>query len=250
MSDIPSDSGSSSTALDEEAKESSSKSLDEADEEKGIVSDTTVQQDASPTSDPTEEVDEDTLFVEVPAPGFQFASASLLVGQMTSRLVPNVCSICLCNYYPGNKIVWSSNEACEHVFHESCILQWIMKQREGPLCPCCRRDFVLDPYDMDDEEIDPEAVAVSIPSVMAAVPEGLEGDVEDESVPSSSAEAEESEEQRANATDSAVLDYVTLAQEAALAFHMEEGRLTNSAREAEDAEAAIRPSENPEGERE
>jgi hypothetical protein len=22
-----------------------------------------------------------------------------------------------------------------------------MKQREGPLCPCCRRDFVIDPFD-------------------------------------------------------------------------------------------------------
>jgi len=28
-----------------------------------------------------------------------------------------------------------------------------MKQREGPLCPCCRRDFVIDPYDVDDEDV-------------------------------------------------------------------------------------------------
>ena len=27
-----------------------------------------------------------------------------------------------------------------------------MKQREGPLCPCCRRDFVVDPLDLLEEE--------------------------------------------------------------------------------------------------
>lgn len=32
-----------------------------------------------------------------------------------------------------------------------------MKQREGPLCPCCRRDFVIDPFD------DMEAVLEAIP---------------------------------------------------------------------------------------
>lgn len=98
-------------------------------------------------------MDEDQLFVEVPSPGFQLVSTSVIVGRFTNRLVPNVCSICLSNYAVGNTIVWSSNEACDHVFHEGCILQWLMKQRDGPLCPCCRRDFVLDPYDMED--IDP-----------------------------------------------------------------------------------------------
>lgn len=27
-----------------------------------------------------------------------------------------------------------------------------MKQREGPLCPCCRRDFIVDPLDLLEEE--------------------------------------------------------------------------------------------------
>ena len=27
-----------------------------------------------------------------------------------------------------------------------------MKQRGGPLCPCCRRDFVIDPLDDDTDE--------------------------------------------------------------------------------------------------
>jgi hypothetical protein len=31
--------------------------------------------------------------------------------------------------------------------------QWLTKQQrsvnaEGPVCPCCRRDFVIDPYDL------------------------------------------------------------------------------------------------------
>jgi hypothetical protein len=27
-----------------------------------------------------------------------------------------------------------------------------MKHRGGPLCPCCRRDFIIDPFDLDDVE--------------------------------------------------------------------------------------------------
>lgn len=70
------------------------------------------------------------------------------------RKVENECSICLCEYNVGSDIVWSSNPKCEHVFHTSCIEQWLMKQREGPLCPCCRRDFVIDPFDLGPGEID------------------------------------------------------------------------------------------------
>jgi len=69
------------------------------------------------------------------------------------RRVPNECSICLCEYEIGSDIVWSSNPQCEHVFHTKCIEQWLMKQREGPLCPCCRRDFVIDPFDCGSGDI-------------------------------------------------------------------------------------------------
>ena len=54
----------------------------------------------------------------------------------------------------GSDIVWSSNESCDHHFHANCIEKWLMKQREGPLCPCCRRDFIVDPFDLLEEEGD------------------------------------------------------------------------------------------------
>lgn len=95
-----------------------------------------------------DEIDFDNTFIEIPEPGFCTNEEK----KKRIRLVPNVCSICLCNYEVGNDIVWSSNEFCEHVFHKMCIEQWLMKQREGPLCPCCRRDFVIDPFDLEDEE--------------------------------------------------------------------------------------------------
>lgn len=92
-------------------------------------------------------MDFDNLFVEIPVAGLPMTSES-----KEMRLVPNLCTICLCNYDIGTDIVWSSNPSCDHAFHEECIEQWLMNQREGPLCPCCRRDFILDPFDLEDEE--------------------------------------------------------------------------------------------------
>lgn len=72
------------------------------------------------------------------------------------RKVPIECSICLCEYTVGSDIVSSSNPQCDHVFHTKCIEQWLMNQRDGPLCPCCRRDFVIDPFDLSGEMDDLE----------------------------------------------------------------------------------------------
>mmetsp|Transcript_707 Transcript_707/g.1569 ORF Transcript_707/g.1569 Transcript_707/m.1569 type:complete len:422 (-) Transcript_707:508-1773(-) len=68
-------------------------------------------------------------------------------GNSEMRTVRNECPICLCPYKVGSDIVWSSNPHCDHVYHKICIEEWSMKQQDGPLCPCCRRDFVIDPFD-------------------------------------------------------------------------------------------------------
>lgn len=57
------------------------------------------------------------------------------------RTVTSSCAICLSCYQSGERIVWSSNEACAHIFHHDCMITWINKRRSID-CPCCRQPFV------------------------------------------------------------------------------------------------------------
>lgn len=82
--------------------------------------------------------------VRLPIPGM-FPSVPLQL-----RDVPNDCAICISHFRVGDAVVWSSNPQCEHCFHANCIETWLMKRPGGPLCPCCRREFVIDPLDEDD----------------------------------------------------------------------------------------------------
>ncbi len=125
----------------------------EAPEEKSQV-EIAVGSDANNRSEVDDPYGEDDSFVvRIPNPGLFPLEASpddeVLEAQQT-RLVTGTCTICLSRYEAGSDIVWSSNSACEHAFHAECIEKWLLRQREGPLCPCCRRDFVLDPYDVQD----------------------------------------------------------------------------------------------------
>lgn len=77
----------------------------------------------------------------------------------------NECSICCEEYQPKDKICWSSNAKCVHIFHEECIVHWLLslgwiRWKEQKVhdrllvgddkellmydleCPLCRLDFV------------------------------------------------------------------------------------------------------------
>ena len=60
----------------------------------------------------------------------------------TGGLVPNCCAVCLGDYEVGDSLIWSSNNSCNHAFHQECIVEWLLKQnnRQTP-CPLCRNEF-------------------------------------------------------------------------------------------------------------
>ena len=78
------------------------------------------------------------------------------------RAVPIFCAVCLVKYEISDRVCWSSNSKCSHMFHKDCILQWLAtlgrthsraklvsatpskkKLLDFDLtCPCCRQDFI------------------------------------------------------------------------------------------------------------
>jgi len=76
--------------------------------------------------------EDESLMVEIPKPGLltwnngdddeEEAAATTTLRQRQqqaeTRLAPGHCTICLTNYKVGSEVVWSSNSACDHVFHQ------------------------------------------------------------------------------------------------------------------------------------
>jgi hypothetical protein len=42
------------------------------------------------------------------------------------RQAPNGCAICLNGFDPDEKITWSYNPQCSHIFHHDCVLHWFL----------------------------------------------------------------------------------------------------------------------------
>lgn len=79
-----------------------------------------------------------------------------------TRAVPVFCAVCLMQYELSDRVCWSPNSQCTHVFHEDCILQWLLtlgRKRSNLIrfsvnpteeslldydlsCPCCRQSFI------------------------------------------------------------------------------------------------------------
>lgn len=57
------------------------------------------------------------------------------------HVLSGTCGICLCKFEKGEEICWSPNKLCKHSFHKECVLEWLMKHND---CPICRNDFLVD----------------------------------------------------------------------------------------------------------
>mmetsp|Transcript_6636 Transcript_6636/g.9700 ORF Transcript_6636/g.9700 Transcript_6636/m.9700 type:complete len:254 (+) Transcript_6636:441-1202(+) len=65
------------------------------------------------------------------------------------RSAPIFCPICLGDYVLSDRVCWSSNARCHHVYHRDCIVSWLTSKRSKSSsqsdlldCPSCRQDFV------------------------------------------------------------------------------------------------------------
>uniref|UniRef100_A0A7S2MJL8 RING-type domain-containing protein n=1 Tax=Helicotheca tamesis TaxID=374047 RepID=A0A7S2MJL8_9STRA len=54
-------------------------------------------------------------------------------------IFPAQCTICLSKYEVDDTVIWSTNSACQHCYHEECILMWLSTGKRR--CPSCRQTF-------------------------------------------------------------------------------------------------------------
>lgn len=129
--------------------------------------------------------DATVAFIKMPMPGVslnEYMDPDAI--QHVDRTVPAGCVICLNAFSVGDRVTWSSNAACSHLFHDECILDWLKtsgrktlrrlrRQRESLeegirtnidvvhevtcvpwLCPVCRQDFIVPKQQENNDIVD------------------------------------------------------------------------------------------------
>jgi hypothetical protein len=83
------------------------------------------------------------------------------------------CPVCLSGYQDGDGVSWSTNTACEHLFHKDCIRAWLLKHYD---CPMCRNTFLPEEEEeLGDREIVPDVGTSNATSADGDDPIAAEG---------------------------------------------------------------------------
>ena len=108
--------------------------------------------------------------LQLPLPGSKAPSAADYPAAIETddlRVIFPECSVCLNNFKVGERISWSPEDDCDHVFHQDCIMQWFLtlsrrddaKRRKRSYgvecklhCPMCRQDFIASDTTFSDSE--------------------------------------------------------------------------------------------------
>eukprot|EP00980_Cylindrotheca_fusiformis_P029725 scaffold23790_cov166-Cylindrotheca_fusiformis.AAC.2 len=64
------------------------------------------------------------------------ASLSNMLASWRRPSQKDECCICLDGYHPGETICASKTNKCNHIFHQECVVEWLMRNHD--CCPLCR----------------------------------------------------------------------------------------------------------------
>ena len=67
----------------------------------------------------------------------------------TKRVSSKLCSICLEDFKSSDEICHSKS-GCGHIYHVECLLEWMMRNADCPIC----RAVILSPVSDDLESVD------------------------------------------------------------------------------------------------